>query len=120
MPAFRIVALGSALIAAFPAASATASGPATRLVECRSGSCLLVSGQREDASSPVHINGHAVAVEGARKWRARVPVETVEDWSAPYARTITVAVEGHAEEARLPVGLLGHAENITMLVVRVK
>ncbi|MGC4251441.1 MAG: hypothetical protein QM605_08255 [Sphingobium sp.] len=120
MPAFRRVALGAVLAAGFTAPAVAAAEPATRLVECQSGSCLLISGRRENALSPVHINGHAVEVEGARKWRTRVPVETVDSWSEPRARTIAVSVEGNTEEAALPIGLLGHAQNITMLVVRVK
>jgi len=121
MPAFRVFALGAILAAGLTASPVAASGPTTRLVECRSGSCLLISGRREDARSPVYINGHAVAVEGGRKWRTRIPVETVENWSAPHARTIMVSVAGNMEEeARLPIGLLGHARDITMLVVRVK
>jgi len=119
MPAFHTLALGAAL-AAIAAPAMAASEPTTRLVECRSGSCLLISGRREDARSPVRINGHAVAVTGSRKWRARVPVESVAKWSAPYARTITVSVADDTEEARLPIGLLGHSKELTTLVVRVK
>lgn len=111
--------LGGALAAA--ATPALAAGePVTRLVDCRSGSCLLVSGRREDAAAPVAINGHAVPVDGARKWRVRLPVDTVRSWSLPHARTITVAVGGKASEARLPLGLLGRSERLTMLVVRAK
>lgn len=134
MPRLPTPALGAllAVIIAAPAMAAptlistngisngTSHRPSTRLVECGATSCLLVSGHREDAASPVSINGHAVAVEGARKWRARVPVETVRAWSAPYARTIAVSVAGASQDARLPIGLLGQVENLAMLVIRLK
>ena len=83
----------------------------------------MVTGSREDMESAVAINGHAVSVEGARKWRATLPVDTVRSWSAPYARTITVSIvaaetrESASAEARLPIGLLGYAEDLAMLVV---
>lgn len=104
--------------AASPALAA--AEPKARLVECAAQSCLLVSGYRADASAPVSINGYAVSVEGARNWRARVPVDTLRSWSAPYARTITVASGDDQAEADLPIGLMGHVANLAMLVVRVK
>jgi len=120
MARFQTFAL-SAMIAALVAVPATAiARPATRLVECGAASCLLVSGHRENARSRIDINGHEVAVEGGRNWRARVPVSTVRAWSEPYARSIAVAVEGHPHDVSLPIGLLGHAENLAMLVVRAK
>ena len=112
------LALLVGLLLATPAFAA--STPATRLVDCGADSCLLVTGQREDAAVPVSINGHAVRVHGARKWRAVVPVDTLRAWSEPYARSITVSVAASEVEADLPIGMLGHAENLAMLVVRVK
>lgn len=120
MSRLRTLMLGLILAGGFAAPALAASGPATRLVECGPESCLFVSGRRGHAASPVSINGHEVAVEGGRKWRAQVPVETVREWSEPYARTITVSVAGVEREARLPIGLLGSVKNLAMLVVRVK
>lgn len=120
MSAFSSFALAAVLAASLTAPAMAASPPTTKLVECQSGSCLLISGRRDDARAPVAINGHAVTVEGARKWRTRVPVKTLSNWAAPYARTITISVADRAEEVRLPIGVLGHAQNITMLIVRVK
>jgi hypothetical protein len=100
--------------------------PSTRLVDCRAGSCLLISGERDHAASVVRINGQAVAVDGRRKWRVRVPVETVRRWSEPFARTISVATvdprtqRESVAEADLPIGLLGNVTNLASLVVRVK
>lgn len=113
-------ALGAMVAAGIAAPAMAASEPDTRLVECRAGSCLLVSGHRDDAASAVVINGHPVPVEGARRWRAVVPVDTLRLWSAPYARTITVSVADTEAEVSLPIGLLGHAKDLAMLVVRVK
>jgi hypothetical protein len=114
--------LGVVLAAGLASPALAAPEPRTRLVSCDEGSCLFIRGRRADAASPVSINGHTVAVEGARRWHASLPVETVRAWSAPYARTITVSVADAATptEADLPIGLLGHAENLAMLVISVK
>jgi len=56
----------------------------------------------------------------------RLPVAIVEDWSAPFARTLRVSVtdpseSGHRTEmVRLPVGLLGHNLELASLVVRAR
>jgi hypothetical protein len=68
---FRLSLALVAIAVALPSAAVAASGPSTRLVTCRSGSCLLISGERDHAASVVSINGHAVAVEGRRKWWKR-------------------------------------------------
>ncbi len=121
----KALGLGLMLAAAGAAPASAASEPKTRLVSCEAGSCLLVTGHRADPASAVLINGHAVQVEGARHWKARLPVETVRLWSAPQARSITVSVVDQARgsaasTAILPIGLLGHAEDLAMLVIRVK
>ncbi|MFA7595201.1 MAG: hypothetical protein WCY92_02500 [Novosphingobium sp.] len=120
MPRPLTLALGAALACAFSVPAMAGTKPSTRLVECGAESCLLVTGRRSDPASAVSINGYAVPVEGGRRWRAVVPVETVREWSDPYARTITVMVDDNVKEALLPIGLLGHAHNLAMLVVRVK
>ena len=126
IPATRILALGAVLAAALASPASAATEPRTRLVDCEAGSCLLVTGRRAHAASTVTINGHAVSVEGARNWRVSLPVATLRAWSAPYARTITVSVVDAttrtqaSTEADLPIGLLGHVEDLAMLVVRVK
>jgi hypothetical protein len=122
----KALELGIALVAAFASPASAATEPKAQLVSCDAGSCLLVTGRRAGSTSTVTINGHAVSVQGARKWRANLPVDTVRKWSAPYARAITVSVvddktrESASAEADLPIGLLGHAENLAMLVVSVK
>ena len=120
MPRLLTLALGTALACAFSVPAAAGTKSDTRLVRCGAESCLLVTGRRDHAGSAVSINGHEVPVQGGRRWRARVPVETVREWSAPFARSITVAVEDTAKEASLPIGLLGHAKDLAMLVVRAK
>ena len=120
------LALCAALAATVATPAWAATEPSARLVDCEAGSCLLVSGRRTHAASTVSINGHAVAVEGSRKWRATVPVATLRAWSAPFARTITVSTVDNrnrteaSTEAELPIGMLGYYENLAMLVVRVK
>ncbi|WP_231568046.1 hypothetical protein [Sphingobium herbicidovorans] len=94
--------------------------PSTRLVECSTGDCLLVTGRRDDRHAPVSINGHEIAVKGDCRWQARLPVETFRAWSAPNARTVTVSVDGEETKARLPVGMFVRPEKLTMLVIRPK
>ncbi|MDZ7893666.1 MAG: hypothetical protein U5M50_01145 [Sphingobium sp.] len=102
------------------------AAPKTRLISCGTQSCLLVKGSRPDIRDTVTINGHAVAVQGGRSWRAILPVDTVRLWSAPYARKISVLVAGdraapaEAAQVSLPIGMLGHSEDLAMLVVRAK
>jgi hypothetical protein len=120
MPKLETFASCIALVAALVEPAAAASSPQTRLVEFRSENYLLISGDRNTISSNVSINGHTVRVEGRRNWRVRLPVHVVRSWSAPLARTITVAVDGSSQDADLPIGLLGHAEDLAMVVVRAK
>jgi hypothetical protein len=123
--AFRKVALAlSAVLAAGLAPPAFADPvPSTRLVSCGAESCLLVTGHRESAAAEVRINGHHVDVQGNRSWRVSLPVSTVRDWSAPFARRIEVsthdplAVEALSHQAVLPTGLLGHVSDLASLVI---
>lgn len=106
--------------------TAAVASPKTRLISCGAQSCLLVKGSRPDVRDAVAINGHAVPVKGGRSWRAILPVDTVRLWSAPYARKISVSVAGdraapaEAAQVSLPIGMLGHSEDLAMLVVRAK
>lgn len=116
--------IGAALLTHFAPCAMAASTPSARLVTCGDASCLLVSGHRADAGAEVRINGRAVPVEGARTWKAVLPLETVRAWSAPMARSIDVAVidadnaQGRAQRTDLPIGLLGHVTELATLVVR--
>jgi hypothetical protein len=126
----RISGLAAMLVAGLAAGlsspACAATEPRTRLVACEAGSCLLVTGRRTNAASMVSINGRVVSAEGARKWRVRVPVDTVRKWSAPFARTIMVSVvdagtRTHASaDVDLPIGLLGQVEDLAQLVVSAK
>lgn len=106
------------LLAVTPALAATEAS--TKLVECQTGDCLLVTGYRADANAPVAINGRAVTVEGKARWQLRLPVQTLRAWSAPNARSITISVNGEEKEARLPTGMFVRPEMLTMLVIRPK
>ena len=122
----KMLAFGIPLAVALAPPVSAANEPRTRLVSCEVGSCLLVTGRRADAASTVTINGHPVSVQGARKWRASLPLDTVRAWSAPYARSIVVSVDeadaraSSSAEADLPIGLFGHAADLTTLVVTMK
>lgn len=105
---------------AVPAAACDGAALRTRLVGCGSESCVVVSGHRTSAASKVLINGHEVPASGHHRWTASVPVSTVRAWSAPHARTISVAVDDAVRDARLPVGLLSPKTDLAMLVVTVK
>lgn len=107
------------------AAPALAHSATARLVACDAGSCLLVRGYRATPAAEVRINDHAVAAEGGRSWRVSLPMETVKNWSGPFARTLHVSVSepstaARTEAVRLPVGLLGHDVELAYLVVRAR
>ena len=76
------------------------------------------------AATPVRINGHAVDVTGGRRWRLRLPLDTVRRWSARRVRAINIAYEGadadaDAGDAELPIGLLGHPIDLASLTISV-
>ncbi len=111
IPAFSIALVTPAI---------AADEPRARLISCGEESCLLVSGRRPDAASQVTINGRAVTVDGGRKWRVRVPVNTLRQWSAPFAQTIRVSVAGVSDETPLPIGMFLGSEHLAMLTVTAK
>lgn len=123
--AVRVLAIAGAAFAAVQAPGAMAAQePATKLVSCGKNDCLLVSGFRADPASQVHLNGHPVKVEGGRAWKVRVPIATVRAWSPPKARTLDVTVLNadsrlhRADQAALPIGLLGQTTQLASLVIR--
>jgi hypothetical protein len=120
---FGLLTAGAVAIAA---TSANAHLATARIVTCEAGNCLLVQGVRASLDAVVRINDRVVEVEGGRSWQVRLPVATIQDWSAPFARTLQVSVAypvGSAERSdavRLPVGLLGHNLELASLVVRAR
>jgi hypothetical protein len=123
----RAAALAGAIIIGSLASSAmAASEPSTKVVDCGTHSCLQVSGHRSNPASIVSINGHVVPVKGNHGWRVRLPVETVQLWSAPHARTIEVSL--HDPETQrdvkdsvdLPIGLLGDVTNLASLEISIR
>lgn len=118
------LALAFALASAPHVASAALAGtePSTRLVRCETGNCLQVSGQRDSSDSEVRISGHRIAVQGKRNWKARLPMEAVREWSAPFARTIEVSLHDPRTQrvsfarADLPIGLMGHTDLASLVV----
>jgi hypothetical protein len=100
-----------------------AQSATVKLTRCGAGDCLLVRGHRNSGQAIVRVNERAVEASGGRSWRVRLPVATVRDWSAPFARTLSISVVDptgaveRAEAVRLPVGLLGHDLELASLVV---
>ena len=123
---FRSAGVGFALVIATAATPVNARPATARLISCDAGNCVLVRGHRSTSQAVIRINDRVVEAEGGRSWRVRLPVAIVEDWSAPFARTLRVSVtdpaeSGHRTEmVRLPVGLLGHNLELASLVVRAR
>lgn len=117
LKALIVVAL---LAAGFVAPATAMAETAARVVRCGAASCLLISGRRVAEAAGIAVNGHDVAVQGARNWRVRLPIATVKAWSEPYARSIAVSVAGMPDDVALPIGLLGQPHDLAMLVVRAK
>ena len=121
---FRSAGVWIALAVTSVAAPANAQPATVSVVSCDAGSCVLVRGHRSTSDAVIRINDRVVEAEGGRSWQVRLPVATVQDWSAPFARTLRVSVADpalsteRAEAVRLPVGLLGHNLELASLVVR--
>ena len=120
----RGLALAGLAMAGVSAAPANADEYSPRLVRCGAQSCLQVSGYRTDPATAVRINGRLVPVEGENGWKARLPLDTLREWTAPQARTIKVSLHDAMDRARdvehvdLPIGLLGNSRNLGSLEVR--
>jgi hypothetical protein len=118
-----IALAGALIIGMFASPALAAPETSTKVVRCGEQSCLQVTGHRADPAQIVTINGRAVAVEGERRWRVRVPVATVRQWSAPFARTIMVSLREPdtqhetIEPVDLPVGLLGQVTELAALEI---
>ncbi|WP_420138985.1 hypothetical protein [Sphingomonas sp.] len=117
-----IAAIGIAAATAASAPIAAAPVAKVRVVNCGSQDCLLVRGHRASPNAAIRINDHPVEAQGRHTWQVRLPIDTVRDWSAPFARTLSVAViespaTARAEAVRLPVGLLSQNLELASLVV---
>ncbi len=47
-----------------------------------------------------------------------LPLQAVQQWSAPFARSISVFVggkDGHTTQAALPIGVFGHTTELAFL-----
>ncbi|WP_232468470.1 hypothetical protein [Croceicoccus marinus] len=120
----RGLAIVGLALAGMSAVPARADEYSTRLVRCGAQSCLMVSGYRADPASAVRINGRLVPVEGENGWTARLPLETLREWTPPRARTIKVSLHDTGEPASsvehvdLPIGVLGDSSRLGSLEVR--
>lgn len=120
---FRRVGLLIASAVAIAASPASAHPVTVRVVSCDAGSCLLLRGYRKAAQAEVWINDRAVEATGLHSWQVRLPVAAVRDLSAPFARSLRVAVVNptgvieRSDAVRLPVGLLGYNVELASLVI---
>jgi hypothetical protein len=118
--------IGAAIIATLALPATAASEPSTKLIRCAEQDCLQISGRRADPAAIISINGHAVPVEGEHRWRVRLPVEVVRQWSAPHARTIEVSLRSPEMQGEtvtsvdLPIGLLGGTTDLASLVITLR
>ena len=118
-----VIGAAAALLASAVQAAPSRIGASTRLQRCGTETCLLVTGRRSDPAASVSLAGHEVRVQGARRWRASLPLDTVRRWSASFARSIAVQVAGPAGgemRASLPIGLLGQEVDLAFLDVRAR
>lgn len=121
-----LASVGAIILGSLAAPVTAASEPSAKLIRCGDQSCLQIRGSRDDLGVNISINGHVVSVEGERRWRVRLPVEVVRQWSLPYARTIEVALRDPDTQREiiasidLPVGLLGGTTDLASLVISVR
>jgi hypothetical protein len=113
--------LAAAILTGSMASAAPRIDVQTRLQHCGAETCLMVTGRRPDAGTPVMLAGHPVSVTGQRNWRVAVPLATVRTWFLQYARVISVRVggtDGLETAVPLPIGLLGSSVELASLEVR--
>jgi hypothetical protein len=123
---WAFVLIGALLAGGLTSPAAAEPEPSTKLIRCGGQSCLQISGRRDDPAAIVSVNGHVVPVEGRHRWRIRLPVEAVRQWSARHARTIEVSLrnpgmpEATVIEIDLPTGMLGRMTDLASLVVSLR
>lgn len=121
-----LMSISAIIIGSVGSHAMAASKTSTKLVRCGTTSCLQVSGHRDNQASTVTINGREMPVEGKHAWRARMAVETVREFSNPYARTIEVSLRDPQTQletiisVELPIGLLGNLTDFASLEVRAR
>ncbi len=125
----RLPSLSEKIVLAFGIATTTApayaaSPPQARLVHCGQETCLRLSGHRPRSAVTVRIGGRDLAVDGGRRWRATIPLETARTWaiSSGYSLVISLVDTQLGTEAKeeviLPPGALGQRVELATLVVR--
>jgi hypothetical protein len=112
------------ILALAPAPALAGESPKAILVHCGADTCLRLSGHRVRATVAVRIDGHTLAVEGARAWRVTVPLSTARSWRIARGDTLAVTLADddagteHIETAILPPGSLGSRLELASLEVR--
>ena len=99
------------------------AAPQAQLVHCGDDTCLRISGHRSHSAIAVRIAGRDLAVEGARNWRATVPLKAARDWMNATGDTLTLILADTrsgaetTEAVSLPPGALGKRIELATLVV---
>jgi hypothetical protein len=112
------------ILALAPSPALAAGSPRATLVHCGADTCLRLSGHRDRATVAVRIDGHTLAVEGARAWRITVPLSTARSWRIAHGDTLAVTLADDdtgtelIETAILPPGALGSRLELASLEVR--
>jgi hypothetical protein len=109
-----------ALMPVSVSAESGAIAASTRLHRCGDQTCLLIRGRRADPAASVLVQEHEVSVAGRRRWHVSLPLQTVQDWSPPFARSILVEIAGNdggTGRAKLPIGVFGHTTDLAFLNV---
>lgn len=112
--------MGFTLVAA---PGGVAAAPRATLVHCGADTCLRVTGKRPHAALAVRIAGHEVAVDGARSWRATLPLAATRGGVDASGQMLVVTLVDprtgieRVETAILPPGALGRSVEIASLVV---
>lgn len=100
-----------------------AAEPSARLVHCGSDTCLRLSGNRADPAATVRIAGRVIPVEGAKAWRATLPLTAARDIVDRSGQTMTITLTDprtgieQSEAAMLPPGALGKPVELASLTV---
>lgn len=118
---FRLALTLAPVFAVVPAEARVGSAQA-RLRDCGGQTCLVIDSRRRDSRAIVSVAGRPVAVQGGRAFRIALPLDTVRDWSAPFARSIALRVDepggrGSEQSVRLPIGLLGNTTQLAAVEV---
>ena len=126
-PARALIGLCTLIAAVALVPAPAAANPATkaRLVHCAEGTCIRLSGQRTASEVSIQVAGQQLAVAGARRWSASVPLSVAKTWkTSSSGHSVTVSLVHPrlgvqaSESVLLPPGALAGRLQVASLVVR--